>query len=83
MTTPSSTGSYSQMIHFLSKLFRLDGYIRCNRAGVVMSVQTGAVKVGSKTYTVPGPTLVVPGQRVRQGQPLGRKRRHPKRLRKS
>jgi len=49
-----------------------DFVIRATAAGTVDSVQTGVVVVDGVAYENLRKTLVVPGQKVKLGQPVGR-----------
>ena len=52
-----------------------DDYVCAKEDGVVTAIKEGTVTVGLKCYSNLRCTLVQVGQRVKQGQPLGRKQR--------
>jgi hypothetical protein len=54
--------------------FRSDRYVRAKADGTVTSVKTGLVVVDGKEYRCEACTMVIPGQPVTKGQPIGRKK---------
>jgi murein DD-endopeptidase MepM/ murein hydrolase activator NlpD len=52
---------------------KYDRYVRAKKAGTVTAVQQGMVAVEDIIYDRLRKTHVVPGQRVKAGQPIGTK----------